>query len=345
MKTLSWYIAKDFLKFLTLTLTSMLLLVVVANLFGNVEAVFSSWKGFVSFLNQTLRSLPTAFEVVVPIAVLVATVVTFNGFSRNSEMVAMKSAGMSLLQMIVPVFVVLLPFSVLVYMNQNYVFTWLNPPAETGTFERYQWRSRGKHIFYLHTIDLKKGEISNAHAMKWEEKPFRFSELMTFSQGRKKEEVWELTDLITRTEANGLWEMKRKKQREVPLETLPDLFKPPVLDAHHMPFWDLFSEIRALGSRSPRVVVYLLEWFQKMAALSSLFIMVLVGAPLAQYNVRRGKVAGEIVLTLFGGAVFWITNETMLILGKGGVIHPFFSAWGVNLVFLFLGLFLLKRAR
>ena len=116
-------------------------------------------------------------------------------------------------------------------------------------------------------------------------------------------------------------------------------------DAHHMPFLDLYRQIGQLEKRSPLIVVYNLEWYQKTAALFAPFVMVLVGIPLSQSYTRRARVAGEIVITIFGGMVFWIGNETMLVLGKGGIVHPFIAAWSVNILFALLGLALMARAR
>ena len=59
----------------------------------------------------------------------------------------------------------------------------------------------------------------------------------------------------------------------------------------------------------------------------------------------KARVAGEIVITLFGGIVFWITNEIFLILGRGGIVPPFWSAWGVNFLFALLGIVLLLRGK
>jgi lipopolysaccharide export LptBFGC system permease protein LptF len=43
--------------------------------------------------------------------------------------------------------------------------------------------------------------------------------------------------------------------------------------------------------------------------------------------------------------VFWISNEIMLVLGKGGVVTPLLAAWGVNLVFALLGVALIMRSK
>ena len=105
MSILARYVARDFLKYLFSCLMAMVLLLLVANLFGNIESVFSSWRKFVEFTESMARAIPTIFELVLPMSVLLATVITFSGFSRSSELVAMKSTGMGLIRLTIPVLI------------------------------------------------------------------------------------------------------------------------------------------------------------------------------------------------------------------------------------------------
>jgi len=62
MKLLSRYIAATFLKFWSLSLLALLLLVIVANLFGNLDTVFASRAGLLQFAEDTIRSLPKILD-------------------------------------------------------------------------------------------------------------------------------------------------------------------------------------------------------------------------------------------------------------------------------------------
>ena len=59
-------------------------LIIVADLFNFIESIFSSLANFVSYLKRTAQALPTILEIILPISVLLATVITFNGFNRTS---------------------------------------------------------------------------------------------------------------------------------------------------------------------------------------------------------------------------------------------------------------------
>lgn len=347
MKILSRYVVVDFLRYLFYTLLAMLLLLIVSAMFGDIEAIFSSWQRFVNFLDSSLRGIPVSLEIVLPFSILLATVFTFNNFSRSSELLAMKSSGMGTGRMIKPILIVLIPISLLAYFNQNYLYNALNPePYQTSaSWQNDQWRSSGKNIFFLTSYHPQKNQIKNGFIFQWRPDPFRISQILRFSNGSRQKESWVFQDVNRGRQIDEVWKFENLDRMEVPADDFPDLYKSFDLDAHHMPFFDLNREIGQLENRDPRVVVYLLEWYQKTAALFIPIIMVMVGAPLSQFHIRKGRVAGEIVVTIFGGIVFWISNEIFLIFGKGGFFHPIISAWGANLLFFLLGLALLWRIR
>src|SRR5574341_52309 len=113
MTLLFRYIAKDFLRNWIGVLLSVALLIVVSSLLGDINEAFHSWARFLAFMQRTARLLPELFEILLPMTVLLAAVMTFSAFSRTSELVAMKTAGMGLFRLMLPLFTVLLLVSTL----------------------------------------------------------------------------------------------------------------------------------------------------------------------------------------------------------------------------------------
>lgn len=347
MTILFRYLARDFLRNWLLTLAALVVLIVIAALFGNIEAAFSSWESFMEFYQKTVRSLPGLVEILLPMTVLLATVMTYSAFSRTSELVAMQASGMGRFRLMAPLFAVLLLVSSLAYLNQNYLYSYLHRDQAAGArYAVHQWRSLGNAIFYLDRLDLKEQTASRVQIFIWRDDPFQLSRISFAAAGRRHgDQYWLFSDAIERESSPTGWTLHRNATKEFPPQEFPDVFKPADLDAHHMPVLDLYQEIKQRESQGQRVDVLRLEGYQKVAAVLAPFVMVLIGAPLSQFHFRRAKVAAELVITLLTGLVFMVGNQILYILGKGGFIASLPAALGVNAVFLAVALGLLRLSR
>ena len=68
-----------------------------------MEYLFAGGSGLADFVKLLLYSLPYIFVFVIPMATLIAVLVTFSRLSLDNEITAMKAAGISFYQMIPPV--------------------------------------------------------------------------------------------------------------------------------------------------------------------------------------------------------------------------------------------------
>ena len=347
MKILTWYVIKIFFTGFFYCLAAMFALLLVANLIEKIESVFSSWQKLLEFFENFGRSIPTFLEIVLPITVLLATVITFTRLKRTSELVVMKTAGMGTGKIILTLVFFLIPISTLAYLNQNYLYNALLPEMSSAQNrrEKNQWRASGKKIFYFRETNPQKDEVAGGRIFSWTKKPFRLYEIFTFSTARRTERGWRLRDITRRQEAGKNWTFERRPSVTMPGRSFPVVSTAFGPDAHHMPFFDLYLEIRQHNNPSPQLVLFQLEAYQKIAMLFVPFIMVFIGAPLSQFGSRSAGIGVELVIAILFGLAFWFGNETLLVFGKGGIIHPFLAAWGMNGVFLLLGLALLSRTK
>src|SRR5262249_31107929 len=83
MTILFRYVARDFFKNWLGTLTALIVLIIIAALFGNIDEAFSSWESFLEFYDKTVKSMPGLIEILLPMTVLLSTVLTFSAFSRT----------------------------------------------------------------------------------------------------------------------------------------------------------------------------------------------------------------------------------------------------------------------
>jgi lipopolysaccharide export system permease protein len=87
------------------------------------EMIVNRGVSSIEFLMMLIYISPSFLAITIPMATLMASVVTFNQFSANNEWIAMKASNMSFLDLMKPV----LGFSILAYILANIVMFWALP--------------------------------------------------------------------------------------------------------------------------------------------------------------------------------------------------------------------------
>ena len=346
MTILSRYIAVSFLRNLLYTGVSLVALVLVANFFGRIERVFSSWDALLDFIDSSARSIPAIVEQMQPITVLLAAMFTFSGLSRSAELMAMKVAGSGPWRLLRPFLLVLVPVAALAYVNQNYIHAAVNPLGSDSSDEpqRSFWRRIGDVVYYFDRLERGTQTVRDARTFRFQEGPYRISQYDRIASVTREPEGWRFTGLTRRRLLpDERFDVRSHPQLEARREEFPNVFRPTILDPRHMPSGKLYQEIGRLENEGQRVAIYLMEWYQKPAAMFALGVMALLGIALVQSSPRRGRMGLEASMTILLGVMFWLASEISFLLGKGELLPPFAAAWAPNGLFLIFGLILYQR--
>lgn len=111
MKTLYRYISWELLKLVFISFLLFLFIILVDRASVIAETVLGQGVSFFEFLFVLLKGLPAFFGIVLPISFVISTIILFTQMENNNELVALKSCGISIKQISVPVFVLGLIFS------------------------------------------------------------------------------------------------------------------------------------------------------------------------------------------------------------------------------------------
>lgn len=122
-KILDKYIFTELLKMFLVSIFAMTMVLYLDKFLFMAEMIVNRGVSFMEVVMMMVYISPSFFAVTIPMAVLMASVVTFNQFSANNEWVAMKACNLSFLQLMKPV----LFFSLFAYFMANIVMFWALP--------------------------------------------------------------------------------------------------------------------------------------------------------------------------------------------------------------------------
>jgi lipopolysaccharide export system permease protein len=107
---------------------------------------------------------------------------------------------------------------------------------------------------------------------------------------------------------------------------------------------ELKKYILTLRKRGDPVKGELVELYSKISFPLAIFIIALIGAPLA-LGIGRGGFFLNFGISIAIAFTYWGVISLGKSLGKGGMLPPFLSAWIANLIFAGLGIYLICKAR
>jgi LPS export ABC transporter permease LptG len=300
---------------------------------------------------------------IIPMAALVATLVTIGLLTKNSELIVMRACGISLYRSALPLLIFAALFSGTLFELQEQVLAESNREAArlNGIIRGYPMQTFG--VLDRQWIIGRSGDIYH-----YEFFDPRINQFSRLSMYHVNEASWKLDSLIYAQNAGltrrpgldtqptpkwvaqngwarefGVAKPSRRRterpavkyapfaEREIALEP-PAYFKTDEPEADRMTYGQLKHYIGELQASGYHVVPYMVQLQRKVAFPFVTLIMTLLAVPFAVTTGRSGAIYGVgagIVLAL----VYWTMLSVFGALGAGGWISPMLAAWAPNILF------------
>jgi len=304
-----------------------------------------------------IYSIPENMFIVMPAAVLFATVFTIGGMGRNSEITAAKAGGRSFYRLFLPIFVAAGAAAVLAVIVGE-----LAPGSTARQLElqraravrprlfRYNFVYRGDEnwVYTIKTLDVGTGSIRQAVFERQ-------------GSGERNPGFAIVADSAIYDTATSRWTLYHGSSRRIagPADIAVFDFKSMTLRALKEQPADLLAEakgpsemryselgryIEALRRSGNDVTKLEVEQALKLAIPATCLIIVFFAAPLALTTPRAGPAVG-IAVSLLTTLTFLLVLELSKAFGSSGLVNPLVAAWTPDLVFLVAGIVLMARAR
>ncbi len=355
------YITQRFLTRVVVVLGLILGLVLLLTMIDNLSRAAGAGRGAEFAVRLTLTQAPGTLSKVMPLVLMLASLWTFLGLSRSSELVILRAAGVSALRFLLyPVILAILIGGVAVAV--------LNPIVAATTQAHSDLRDemsrRGSNVLSLSedALWLRQGGEDGQTVI--EARGVSADGLIMF--GVRMHEFDTNGDLSSRIEARSAtltgneWVLRgalrwsltggpndslggAEQLQELRLPT--DLSQERILDTFALPaavsIWELPSFIYALekaGFSAQRHAVF----FQTELARPLLFAaMVLIGAAFALRNARFGQTGVMILLAIFSGFLLYFFKDLTESLGNAGSVPIYLAAWTPPVVAILLSVTIL----
>ncbi|NTW53638.1 MAG: YjgP/YjgQ family permease [Chlorobaculum sp.] len=350
------YIARQFLTIFLFALASFAALFIIINLVENLDRFIDRKIPFGRIILYYLSGLPDTFLLTSPLSALLASLFVTGKLSMQSELPALKSAGMSLSRLMKPFLVVTLAITTLNTLNSCFIAPSLYDWSK-GYEKRYLKNQKDDDGGPLH-IRESRNRILTVGQIGLDRKSATMVSLETFDGSK----------IVSRIDADSLriitrrndWIFYNTKQRnfsggvetlakKVGADTLklslsPSTFKMIDTDPDEMNILQHFDFIRQKErSGLPGLERATVKLHTKIALPLASMIIVLIGVPLSSKKKRSG-LAVEVSISLLVGLLYLGMLKTIGSLGYNGLVNPLLAAWLPDMLFITAGALLYRSA-
>jgi lipopolysaccharide export system permease protein len=334
----------------TLVLSFLQVLFTYLGELGSLKPNYTAWQAFL----YVMWGAPRYLYEILPVAALIGSVLGLGALASNSELIVMRSVGISLWRIVGWVMRAALLLIVLSFVLSEWVIPYTNEKAQSIKTQRSvaamgevngYWSREGQRFIYIDYANSQ-GQLRNIQTIDFDQ-DYRLQSFVIAQQGQfLKEGEWALkqshqVDLL----AQGNAIKTNHDQQTLALALQPKYVHMVTLDPEDLSPSQLVSFMGYMREYSQVPKTYELAFWQKVSSPLGLITLVLLACSFIFGPLRQQSMGFRLVIALFTGLGFFYLQD---FLGYASLVYAPSPAWFVLIPILLMfgvGSYLLYRAR
>jgi lipopolysaccharide export system permease protein len=346
-KRLAWYLARSFLMRGGAMLVGLVTILMMLDLLGNSGRILAQpGNGDAQLWYYVSLRLPQLVQQFLPFALLLGTLITLAAMNQNSEIIAMKAAGVSAHQIIAPLILTSFVIAAAHFAFNERIVTrataalnaWANvhygpiPPA-TGTHTNV-WVRQGDNVVLARQV-TGTGANTRLEGIEINEREgYTLRYITTADSARYVDGGWELTNAKRFDVAADVFVPAPASFGQ---DIDPIAFTLASIDPNEQSIWELRRSIDELDRAGRSVRSEESSWWHKISGPLSSVLMPLLAAIAAFGLARSGQLLLRAGAGMGLGFSYFVADNFALAMGNFGAYPPILAAWGPFFLFLLIG--------
>ncbi len=355
-RRLTIYLAKTFVVRIAAVLVMLVVVLLMLDLLGKTGDILAfEGNGQPEIWQYATLRLPQLIARFLPYSVLLATIITLATLNQNSEVTAMKAAGLSAHQILAPLLLTATILAAVSFAFNERIVTrstamlkaweavdYGNVPLDPATRSNV-YLNDGNDVLLASTL-TGKGEAFVMTGITFYERDdagmiarqiradratfagpgWKLENARSFEVATARAQAIEGTPVIARGVTLGQVELRR-------------------VDPDAEPLAELSQSIAALKAAGRRTSELEAKWWHKISGPLSAILMPLLGAVAGFGLARSGQLFARAVIGMALGFAYFVVDNAALAMGSFGGYPPLLAAWAPFFLFLFVGETVLVR--
>jgi lipopolysaccharide export system permease protein len=297
-------------------------------------------------------NLPAIVVVTLPVAYMFATLLALGRLGRDSEIIALRAAGVSLTRAIAPIILTAILISALGWFLQEKVVPWSNQQTVAilkdmmkkdtlqAVKEKNFIHADNRH-FYVQAIDRKKNLLQGIYIL---DRSKGQPQIITAESGTRKETRWILyKGLLRKLDTAGFIDHEIRFERmEIEMDIKPEMVFNNSADVRTVASGEAAKLIAAKKKRGEDTRRDEMDYHTKFSLPLATFFTILLAAPIGIRFSKMGNYFG-VAISIALVFIWYLAYSTFTNLGATGTVHPILAAWIQNIAFGTVGVLLLLQ--
>ncbi len=356
------YVLSTFLFYFVLWLAAFVTMIEFFNFFDLLKDVVKNHIPMSRVATFHVFLTPLLIYRTLPVAVLLAVLVTFGVMTKNNEVTAFKACGISVRRLGLPVLLMSGLLSVALFAAD---YSWIpranqiqdeihneikGRPAQTYLNPARKWVIHDHRIFYMHGFDSAETMMIEPYVFELDPKTFRLVREISANRARwvpnLKQWVWEQGTVRDLVGDDGLDE----RRTDFPATTFPEIAEVPddflisVPQYAQMNYLELENRVKYLADHGFDTERQKVQYYKKFAVPAFAFIMALISVPFGFLVGNRGAMAG-IGVSIGVAMAYYAVQALFEQMGNVNYLPAQVAAWSPDALFALAGMYLMLRMR
>jgi LPS export ABC transporter permease LptG/LPS export ABC transporter permease LptF len=362
-RLLDAYVVREFVAMFVLVLASFVMLMLVFTFFELIGDILRNHIPLPTVGDYLFNLTPSMVYAITPLAVLIAVLVTFGVFNRNSEIIAMKATGISLYRLVIPVVSISAILAVSLFFFDDFYLPQANRrqealrstikgrPPQTFLHPEQVWifgqprTGEPGRIFYYKFFDRDRSEFADLSIFEFDPSNFALSRRIFASR-------------VYWNAGSGTWRFENGWERDIKgnepefhefrnttfaeIHEDPGYFTKENLQSQEMNFGQLDRYIRDLRQSGFDTMRLRVALWHKLAYPLIAVVMAVLAIPFALSMGRRGSLTG-IAVAITVALAYWVVDGIFGAMGNVNYLPAAMAAWTPDVLFGLTGGYLLLR--
>jgi LPS export ABC transporter permease LptG len=347
MKILDRYVVREMSGPFLVGVVGFILVLAVDLLFTMTDLIINKGVPLFAVLQLMLYKLPSLMILTFPVSTLFGTALALGRFSKDNELTALRTSGVSLLRISAPILLIGLLVSALSFFTNEKIVPYANQVSSNiirqiiykqplpEVKENVFFKDARNRYYYAKRVNTQKKTMEGI--MVYELTDEKFPQVILAQEAAFAGRLWTLkAGVIHKYDAKGYLKYEADFA-DMRLNVSDDVLSFTDQKGYtDMDRRELAAQIKVLERGGGNAAALLTELYMRYSVPLTCFVFALVGIPFSLSSPRQGQTWG-VIMTIVFMFTFYVFASIARSLGRGGVIDPALAAFAPQGTFMLIG--------